>query len=291
MLGTGLRDRLYAPKGGSQMLSDAFAEAATRNGAEIRYCTRVVSILADDHRVQGVLLDDRTELRAPAVVSAVDAKQTFYRLLHPDRIPESFRKLLDTTPVSRPYSVISAVTTLEPASLGFDASDVFFCPSADVPCVFESIEPSDCPFLIIFPRYFEPSADRSLRALQIVAPSDYAWHDHWNTRPTPERGAEYRALKEEWSRTIIDRVQELLPRLSSHLVALDVATPVTMYRYTLNTQGAPVGWYYGSRRKWKQRVPFVRGLYQAGQWVGPSGAIPVTRSGKWAAELVLRNGR
>ena len=62
-----------------------------------------------------------------------------------------------------------------------------------------------------------------------------------------------------------------------------------MYRYTLNTEGAPVGWNYTSRRRWKQRVPFLKGLYQAGHWVGPSGALWVTRSGTWAADLVLRD--
>jgi len=73
------------------------------------------------------------------------------------------------------------------------------------------------------------------------------------------------------------------------LVQTDVATPITFYRYTSNTDGAPVGWHYAGQRRWKQRVPFVRGLYQAGHWVGPSGAVPVTRSGKWAAELVLKD--
>jgi len=289
MLGTGLRGRLYAPRGGAQTLSDAFAQAATRNGVEIRYSTRVTSILADDRRVRGVMLDDRTEIRAVAVVAAMDAKQTFYRLLHRDRIPESYRLLLDSTPVSRPYALISAVTTLEPAALGFDGSAVFVCPSTDVPRVFSSADPAECPFSLVFPQHALPEADRSLRPLQIVVPSSYAWHQHWDTRPTPERGTEYRALKEEWSRTIIERVQEFLPRLSSHLEAAEVATPITMYRYTSNTEGAPAGWDYTSTRRWKQRVPFLKGLYQAGHWVGPSGALPVTRSGRWAAELVLRD--
>jgi phytoene dehydrogenase-like protein len=288
MLGTGLRGKLYAPRGGSQRLSDAFAEAAIRNGVEIRYSTRATAVLTDGPVVRGVLLDDRTELRAPAVVSAVDAKQTFYRLLHRDRIPISYRKRLDTTPVSQPYALISVVTTLEPATFGFGGGDVFICPSTDIRS-FASVDPADCCLLLVFPQYYEPDTDKTLRALQIVVPSGYAWHDHWETRPTPERGAEYRALKEEWSRTIVDRVQEFLPRLSSHLVSVDVATPITMYRYTLNTEGAPVGWHYSSRRRWRQRVPFMKGLYQAGHWVGPSGALPATRSGKWAAELVLRD--
>lgn len=289
ILGTGLRGRLYAPRGGSQALADAFAHAALLNGAEIRYSRRVVSILTEDREVRGVLLDDRTELHAPVVVSAADAKQTFYRMLGRDRIPDSYGKLLESQSVSESLGLISLVTTLEPAAFGFDGTDVFVCPSADVSHALESKEPEDCFFMLAFPQYSALRSDRSLRAVQIVVPASYAWREHWETWPTPERGAEYRALKEEWSTKIIERAQEYLPRLSSHLLVKDVATPITFYRYTLNTEGAPVGWHYNSRRRWKQRVPFIRGLYQAGHWVGPSGAVPVTRSGAWAAELILRD--
>ena len=291
ILGTGLRGRAYAPRGGSQILADAFAEAAIHNGAEIRYSQEVVSILTADRAVRGVSLSDGSVLTASSVVSAADAKQTFYRLLGRDRVPDSYKKLLEGQPVSEPYGLISLVTTLEPAALGFDGTDVFVCPSADVPRALESKEPEDCPFLLVFPQYVEPGTDRAVRGLQVVVPAAWAWREHWETWPTPERGAAYRALKEDWSGTIIPRVQEYFPRLATHLLAVDTATPITFHRYTLNTEGAPVGWHYTGRRRWKQKVPFLRGLYQAGHWVGPSGAVPVTRSGKWAAELVLRSSK
>ena len=289
ILGTSLRGRLYAPRGGSQALADAFAAAAVQNGAEIRYSRRVVALLSEGREIRGVSLDDHTELRAPVVISAVDAKQTMYRLLGRDRVPESYKRLLEGQPVSEPYGLISLVTTLEPRTFGLDGDDVFVCPSNDVPRALETKEPGECFFLLVFPPYHEPRADPTLRAIQVVAPAAYAWREHWETWPTPERGAAYYALKEEWSNALIARVQDYLPRLSSHLVVKDVATPITFYRYTANTEGAPVGWHYTSRRSWKQRVPFARGLYLAGHWVGPSGAIPATRSGKWAAELVLRD--
>jgi phytoene dehydrogenase-like protein len=289
MLGTALRGRVYAPRGGAQALAAAFAEAAIKNGAQIRYRTRVTAILTSGREVQGVLLEDRTHLRAPAVISAVDAKQTFFSLLAPELVPKSFRKILEGQPVSEPYALISAVTTVEPAALGFGDSDVFLCPSSESPRAFESKEPGNCGLLLVFPRYREAGTDPTLRGLQIVVPSSYGWRDCWATHPIPERGPAYHALKQEWSEQIIQRVQEYLPRLSSHLVAVDVATPITFYRRTGNTGGAPVGWHYQSRRRWHQRVSFLQGLYQAGHWVGPSGALPVTRSGKWAAELVLRD--
>jgi phytoene dehydrogenase-like protein len=289
ILGIGLRGRIYAPRGGSQVLADAFAEAALRNGVELRYSQEAISILTTGRQVRGISLSDGTELHAPVVVSAADAKRTFYHLLGRHRVPESYQRRLEAQPVSEPYALLSIATTLEPAALGFDGTDVFVCPSADVPRALESKEPDDCFFLLVFPQYVEPGVDPALRAIQVVVPAAYAWREHWETWPTPERGRAYRDLKKEWSERIVRRVKEYVPRLDTHLAAVDVATPITFHRYTMNTEGAPVGWHYGSRRRWKQRVPFLRGLYQAGHWVGPSGAVPVTRSGQWAAELILRD--
>jgi phytoene dehydrogenase-like protein len=88
-----------------------------------------------------------------------------------------------------------------------------------------------------------------------------------------------------------DRILSLktMPGLKQHIVSMDIATPVTMHRYTLNDLGASVGWSYTSTQQWKQKVPFIDGLYLAGHWVGPSGIYNVASSGKNAAELILRN--
>ncbi|MFX1356363.1 MAG: hypothetical protein ACFFA8_03685 [Promethearchaeota archaeon] len=62
-----------------------------------------------------------------------------------------------------------------------------------------------------------------------------------------------------------------------------------MYRYTLNHQGATVGWHYTQIKPWKQEAPFTRGLYLSGHWTGPSGIPAVIQSGKNAVELILRH--
>ena len=84
-------------------------------------------------------------------------------------------------------------------------------------------------------------------------------------------------------------MESRIPGLREHIVHLDVATPLTMHRYTLNDRGAPVGWGYKNPLRWKQRVAFLPGLYQAGHWVGPSGVVNAAVSGKHAAQLALRD--
>lgn len=68
---------------------------------------------------------------------------------------------------------------------------------------------------------------------------------------------------------------------------MDIATPLTMHRYTFNDLGAPVGWGHTSTQRWQKRAPFVDELSLAGHWVGPSGIYSVALSARNAAELIL----
>jgi phytoene dehydrogenase-like protein len=69
---------------------------------------------------------------------------------------------------------------------------------------------------------------------------------------------------EEFAGRLVARAESYMPGLREHIVSLDIATPLTMYRYTLNDLGAPVGWSYTSTQRWQQRVSFIRSLYLAG---------------------------
>jgi hypothetical protein len=40
-------------------------------------------------------------------------------------------------------------------------------------------------------------------------------------------------------------------------------------------------------QRWNHKVPFIKGLYQAGHWVAPPGVFSVASSGKLAANLIL----
>ncbi len=141
----------------------------------------------------------------------------------------------------------------------------------------------------MFPRYRRPEADPRHHGLQIVAPASFDYEERWRSGPGLERGEAYRELKDSYARRLLANVESRLPGLRQHIVHLDVATPLTMHRYTLNDRGAPVGWGYKNPLRWKQRVAFLPGLYQAGHWVGPSGVVNAAVSGRQAAELALRD--
>jgi phytoene dehydrogenase-like protein len=84
--GTGLGALTYAmrhtaqvgrPVGGSGRLTDALAAAVTHHGGTLRTSSPVARILCTAESVAGVALADGTEITAPVVVSACDARRTF----------------------------------------------------------------------------------------------------------------------------------------------------------------------------------------------------------------------
>jgi beta-carotene ketolase (CrtO type) len=69
------------PVGGSGRLTDALAAAFTHHGGALRTSSPVAGILCDEDAVAGVALADGTEITAPIVVSAADARRTIVQLL------------------------------------------------------------------------------------------------------------------------------------------------------------------------------------------------------------------
>jgi phytoene dehydrogenase-like protein len=81
---------LSQPKGGMGALCDALAKAATAAGAAIRTGAPVAGILVESDRARGVVLESGERIEAQHVISSVDPKNTFLRLLGPRHLDTGF---------------------------------------------------------------------------------------------------------------------------------------------------------------------------------------------------------
>jgi phytoene dehydrogenase-like protein len=285
-----LRGSAYQPDGGALKAAEAFAEAAAHNGAAIRYNQKVRSIRVEQGRVGGVTLEDGESVEADYVVSAADIRQTFYKLINPALVPPDIRKKLENTPVSGTFVILSIVTDIDPATYGLNGIDAFYTDTADINEALTPDDPEHSMISIQFPEFHELNSDSRLYGIQLVAPASFEYKEHWATGPGFERTDEYRKLKEDFAGRLIARAEKAMLGLRQHVISIDIATPISMQRYTLNDLGSPVGWSYTSTERWKQKVKFIEGLYLAGHWVGPSGIYNVAVSGRNAAELIAREG-
>jgi phytoene dehydrogenase-like protein len=78
------------PRGGLGNFTRALAESAKQAGAEIRTDAEVQQILIKDGAVTGVALTNGEEIAVEAVVSGVDPKRTFFRLVDPSQLDPTF---------------------------------------------------------------------------------------------------------------------------------------------------------------------------------------------------------
>lgn len=288
-IGFALQGRAFQPEGGAFKAAAAFAEAAVRNGAVLRFGERAASIDVEQGQVVGVTLASGEKIPARTVVSAADIRQTFFEFLDPTMIPPDFRKKLENTPLSGSFVIVSLVLDIDPSVYGFDDMDAFFNETTDIDAALTPDDPEHSLISLQFPEFRDQTGDPALFGLQLVAPASFEYHGHWATGPNYVQTDEYRKFKEDFADRLITRAERYMPGLRQHVVSMDIATPITLHRYTLNDAGAPVGWSYTSTQQWKQKVPFVKGLYLAGHWVGPSGIYNVAVSGRNAAQLILKS--
>jgi phytoene dehydrogenase-like protein len=78
------------PRGGLGSLTRALAEAARAAGAEIRTDASVEHIRVKDGSVTGLVLANGEEIAVEAIVSGVDPKRTFFKLIDPTQLDPTF---------------------------------------------------------------------------------------------------------------------------------------------------------------------------------------------------------
>jgi phytoene dehydrogenase-like protein len=78
------------PRGGLGEFSRALGEAARKAGAELRTDSEVAQIRTKNGAISGIVLANGEEIACEAVVSGVDPKRTFFRLLEPANLDPVF---------------------------------------------------------------------------------------------------------------------------------------------------------------------------------------------------------
>ncbi len=113
----------------------------------------------------------------------------------------------------------------------------------------------------------------------------------WGTNDIHKRGDSYRKIKEEIADKILDRAEDFFPGLKDSIEVMEIATPITMKRYTKNLNGAMVGWENTAQqsifRRMRQKGP-IKNLYMASAWAFPGGGVNgATMGGSMAADRIL----
>lgn len=277
-------------KGSFSRLFEVMIEEMLSRGAQVKFNTLVTKINTDkNRRVKSVVTDKGEEFLAKTVVSNANAVDTLTKLIDDEPLKKEYQKILSG--YEKSISAVQVYLGLKvPAkSLGMDHS-IFainnsysheesyrICLSGDYEhCGLELLDHAQVESGLV------PAGKGSL---VIITFDSYG---HWAQLSKEE----YKNKKEEVAKKLIARAETYLPGLAENIEVMEVATPLTMQRYSLSPEGAIYGFAQTVRQSSINRLgqkTRIKGLFLSGAWTRPGAGVHACFvSAIDAANLVLK---
>ena len=287
-------------KGGTGGISDAIAGAARASGAEIRTDAAVERVLVRNGRAVGVALASGEEIAADVVVSSLDPRLTFTRLVDPGLLPAD---LLDGV---RRYKFRGSSGKVNLALAGLPD---FKCLPGPGPHLRGAIsispsveylerayddakygEFSRHPYMdIVIPSMIDPG---------MAPPGKHVMSVFVQYAPYHLNGGWTDAKREAFGDAVVKTLARYAPNIESLILHRQVLTPADIERITGLSEGNIFQGELALQQlfflrpvpAWaKYRTP-IRGYWQCGAGTHPGGGI-MGASGRLAAVEILRNSR
>lgn len=282
-------ERTCYVKGGYSQLFKAITQKIKENGSEIKYNTTVKTITTEKKHVKGIITDKGEEFFAKTIISNANAIETLNELIDDKVIKEKYGRELEKMEKSVSVFQVYLGLSVPTKTLGMNNFMISLNTSYDHDKNFRSsisAECDDCPIEIVDHTQLDSSlAPQGKGTLLIMTFDSYK---NWEGLIDEE----YKQKKKRLADKLIKRVDVLLPGLSGYIEVMEVATPRTMYRYTLSPEGAIYGFAHSVKQSGMFRLSqetCIKGLFLAGAWTRPGAGVHACFvSGFDAAELVLK---
>ncbi len=281
-------------RGGMGNLGSCFANAARGFGAEIRCDSRVALVDMEDCRATGVTLDSGESLRADRVVSNVDPKTTFEKLVGYPSLDAGFARRVHNFRSRGVAAKLHLALDALPAFRGLDAAlageRLLLAPSMDhIEHAFNHAkygEYSQAPVMeISVPTVHDdslaPSGKHVLSAVVQFAP--YALRGGWDS------------ARDAFTQIALDQLEHYAPGIGGQVLAAELSTPVDLEREFGMAGGH---WHHGEialdqallmrpipgAHQYSTPIP---GLYLCGAGSHPGGGV-MGLAGRNAARAVIK---
>ena len=291
-------------RGGMGGITQAMADSARSRGAEIRTGARVEKVLVKEGRAAGVVLDSGEEVHAKIVVSGVDPKRTFLKLIEARHLESEFLaaiKAFKTEGVSMKINLalggLPDFKCLPGSQLApHHKTTIHICPTLEyIERAFDDSKygrPSQRPMLeITIPTTYDPSlAPPGKHVANIFL--QYAPY----TRSPPAPG--WHALKESYADRVMELIEGYAPGFKGLVLHRQVLSPLDLEeQYGLTggnifhgEMGTDQLYFLRPVPGWANYRTPLRGLYMCGSGTHPGGGV-TGAPGHNAAREILKDWR
>ena len=274
------------PVGGSVALAHAIENRFLSLGGNIRYQTKVKSILVEDNRAVGVAFSDGSQLRADIVVSNGYGPATIYDMLAGQYTSRAIRNYY-AAPEDRVEMGLHVGLGVARSSPEEPHAMIL---RLDPPVEIDE-EVRHTLYVQTF-GYDASFAPPGKSVIKVLLPTSYNRWESLHRRPQ-----EYQVAKDRIAQTVIAQLAKRLDGIESQIEVIDIATPMTLSGYTGNGRGFKLsvnrmmlGLFAG--RKLSQTLPGLENFYMVGQWAGMPGVPFVAAMGRDVVrQICKRDGR
>ena len=279
----------HYPKGGSQAISNAFAEAIKENNGKIILNKEVEKITIKGGIAIGVMTKDKEEFFADTIISNIDANKTFFSLITEEYLPKAFTKRLNKMEPSISALQIYLGLNVDLKDKGILDYEIFYNPNYDFESQFRNFIEHDNMGNIsyVLALYSNLQPDIAPIGKSLIGITTLSGYDFWRQLSKEK----YKQAKQQSADILIKRAEEIIPNLSSYIEEISISTPLTMERYTGNCNGALYGFSQivsqSGINRLNAKTP-IKNIYLASAWTLPGGGIAgVMLAGRQTAEQIL----
>jgi len=257
-----LLDGGYYPKGGMQELPNILTTRFKELGGTLRLSSLVTKIVIDDNTVKGVVLEKEGVIPSEYVISNCDARQTFLKLLGREKLSQEFLEKLSNMTPSLSMFVLYLGIDKNCKTLPKAGSNIWHMPHYDIEKMYLSANLRNTSNVAEYMVRVSPDGQTVLAFINAAFRDRIYWNRH----------------KKDLLDVLIKHIErQTIPGLSEHIQYKDAATPYTMYRYTMNEEGAAYGWASTPAQFADpdlRRPSCMKGLFLTGHWATQGMGIP-----------------
>jgi len=285
-------------RGGMGAISHSIASALQEHGGEIRTNTAVQQVLVKNRKAVGVVLEDGDEITASIVVSNLDAKRTFTRIMDKNDLPEGIYEKAKNFKIRGSSGKVNIALSGMPKFTGVPENRYLNRGGQGFTGSLKTMERaydcwkhgrwSDDPFVeSVIPSAWDPT----------VAPAGKHWMSNFvqYCPPTLSSGPWTPQKRDAFGESVISKIERYSPGFRNLIVHMEVRTPYEIEKEIGLTEGnifqgeLTIDQLFFNRPfpgYGQYRMP-VKNLYMCGSSTHPGGGVSAVCGANAAREILM----
>lgn len=264
----------YFPERGMESIIKNLIRNIKRNKGDVLPCSEAVKIVSDRDIVKEIVLKNGKRYSSDIFISNIDLFKTFGIMEGADSgVIDPFVDKLRGDSLSISAFKIYLGLNIDLKRAGLSEYEIFVNPSYDAEAMYQmsvNNKFEKVPYSIT--AYSNLSGAFCSKGRSVVTITSLSGYGYWRVLTR----SEYREKKAAAADILLSRCEKIIPGIRKHIDEMVVGTPLTMERYTGNSEGAIYGW---NKRSLVNEIRFinpttpVKNLFLSSHWTKMGGGV------------------